>query len=56
MITTWQKPEGAGGRKIGSRELDGRGVKLFSTIKLKRKKVSGINQANNSRGATIILS
>lgn len=33
-----------------------KGVKLFFILRLKRRKVSGINQANNSSGATVILS
>lgn len=44
-----------GGRKTGHKENDGKGVKIFLILKLKRRKVSGINLANNSSGATVIL-
>lgn len=50
MTVSWQKPEGTEGSKTRYEERDGEGLKLFSMIKLKRRKVSGINKTNNSSG------
>lgn len=44
-----------GGRKTGHKEKDGKGVKMFLILKLKRRKISGINLGNDSSRATVIL-
>jgi len=40
-----------GKKKTGYEEKDEKGLKMFLITKLRRRKVSGINQGNDSSGA-----